>query len=286
RLGVELATHKELPSLVRAFAANVQQLVSAGAVAIYLDEGGEALEFATTTGSAPLDVRSLPKASASIARLMSTGEAFELHDRDGEPETTRKGLQRFGHKSVFFQPLRVADRLVGVIFVTWREFHTTTTEERELLGVIAGIGAAQIRGLQLYRELDDAYLSTVGTLTATIEARDQYREDHQRRVAADAVALGERLGVGEAELRGLRYASSSTTTRCSSTVRIAWLFVRSPRSVSCGVFRARGTTRRSSTSSRRCSRRAGRSRPSRKRSARRAASSRSSPSSRPSSTRS
>ncbi|TMB94176.1 MAG: diguanylate cyclase, partial [Chloroflexi bacterium] len=207
RLGIELATHKELPSLVRAFAANVQQLVSAGAVAIYLDEGGEALEFATTTGSAPLDVRSLPKASASIARLMSTGEAFELHDRDGEPETTRKGLQRFGHKSVFFQPLRVADRLVGVIFVTWREFHTTTTEERELLGVIAGIGAAQIRGLQLYRELDDAYLSTVGTLTATIEARDQYREDHQRRVAADAVALGERLGVGEAELRDLRYAS-------------------------------------------------------------------------------
>src|SRR5437867_1311801 len=207
RLGVELATHKELPSLVRAVSANGQQLVSAGAVAIYLDEGGEALEFATTTGSAPLDVRSLPKASASIARLMSTGEAFELHDRDGEPETTRKGLQRFGHKSVFFQPLRVADRLIGVIFVTWREFHTTTTEERELLGVIAGIGAAQIRGLQLYRELDDAYLSTVGTPTATIEARDQYREDHQRRVAADAVALGERLGVGEAELRDLRYAS-------------------------------------------------------------------------------
>jgi len=31
--------------------------------------------------------------------------------------------------------------------------------------------------------------TTATTLTATIEARDQYREDHQRRVAADAVAL-------------------------------------------------------------------------------------------------
>ena len=207
RLGVELATHKELGSLVRAFAANVQQLVSAAAVAIYLDDGGETLQFAATTGNAPIDVRNLPKTSASVSRLLSTGEAFEIHDRDGEPESTRKGMQRFGHKSVFFQPLRVADRLIGVVFVTWRQLHTTSAEERELLGVIAGIGAAQINGLQLYRELDDAYLSTVGTLTATIEARDQYREDHQRRVAADALALGERLGFGEDDLRDLRYAS-------------------------------------------------------------------------------
>jgi putative methionine-R-sulfoxide reductase with GAF domain len=47
----------------------------------------------------------------------------------------------------------------------------------------------------------------VSTLTATIDARDQYREDHQRRVAADAVALGERLQFDVDVLRDLRYAS-------------------------------------------------------------------------------
>ena len=207
RLGVELAAHKELASLVKAFAENVQQMVGASAVAVYLDKGADELEFAVTTGRAPVDVRRLPKDTGAIARLIETGAPIEIHDREGESEASRKGLQRFGHQSAYLLPLRAADRLVGVAFVTWRELHVTSDEERELLGVIAGTGAAQLRSIQLYEELDDAYLTTVGTLTATIEARDQYREDHQRRVATDAVALGERLHFGENELRDLRYAS-------------------------------------------------------------------------------
>ncbi|HYK98216.1 MAG TPA: GAF domain-containing protein [Candidatus Acidoferrales bacterium] len=208
RLGVELAAHKDLSSLVKAFAENIQHMVEASAVAVYLDKGADELEFAVTTGHAPVDVRRLSKTdNASIARIVATGQPVEIHDREDTSEVSRKGLQRFGHKSAYLLPLRAADRLVGVAFVTWREMHVITDEERELLGVIAGTGAAQLRSIQLYEELDDAYLTTVGTLTATIEARDQYREDHQRRVAADAVALGERLSFGEEELRDLRYAS-------------------------------------------------------------------------------
>src|SRR3954470_8043663 len=195
RLGVELATYKELATLIRAFATNVERLVGASAVAIYLDGGGDSLDFSATTGTAPSDVRSLPKSSPSIAQVLERHEPSEFHDEDGANDALRRYLQRFGHRTVFLQPLRVADRLVGMVFVTWHERHPVSAEERELLGVIAGIGAAQIRGIQLYQELDDAYLSTVSTLTATIEARDQYREDHQRRVAADAVALGERLAL-------------------------------------------------------------------------------------------
>src|SRR5207244_2811619 len=71
----------------------------------------------------------------------------------------------------------------------------------------AGVGASTMRSIRLYRELDEAYLSTVSTLMATIVARDHYREDHQRKIAADAVAVGERLKLSEHELRDLRYAS-------------------------------------------------------------------------------
>ncbi len=205
RLGVELAEHKELGALIRAFTLSVEGLMRASTVAIYLDAGDQ-LEFAMTTGKGTTDTPVIPKASPNIARLVETGVGIELHDRDGDDQS-RRSMRQHGHASVFLQPLRAADRLVGVLFVTWSEHHAVKDEERELLGVLAGIGAAQIRGLQLYRELDEAYLSTVGTLTATIEARDQYREDHQRRVAADAVAVGERLSFGEEELRDLRYAS-------------------------------------------------------------------------------
>ena len=96
---------------------------------------------------------------------------------------------------------------MGVLFVTWKEHHVVSSEEHELIGVLSGFGAAAIRSIGLYRELDDAYLSTVSALTATIQARDHYREDHQRRVAADALALGERVRLRPEEMRDLRYAS-------------------------------------------------------------------------------
>src|SRR5437867_8728992 len=82
-----------------------------------------------------------------------------------------------------------------------------TDDERELIGILAGVGATTIRSIRLYRELDDAYRSAVATLMSTIVARDHYREDHQRKIAADAVAVGERLKMSENELRDLRYAS-------------------------------------------------------------------------------
>jgi diguanylate cyclase (GGDEF)-like protein len=205
RLGVALTEHKELGALIKAFTHSVESLMRASTVAIYLDAGDQ-LKFAMATGTRATDTPLIPKSSPHVQRLIDSGVGIDLHVRDGD-DPSRRLMRDKGHASVLMQPLRAADRLVGVLFVTWSEHHLVNDDERELLGVLSGIGAAQIRSLQLYRELDDAYLSTVSTLTATIEARDQYREDHQRRVAADAVAVGERLAFSEDELRDLRYAS-------------------------------------------------------------------------------
>jgi len=64
-----------------------------------------------------------------------------------------------------------------------------------------------MRSIRLYRELDEAYLSTVVDSHVHDRRADHYREDHQRKIAADAVAVGERLNMSEHELRDLRYAS-------------------------------------------------------------------------------
>src|SRR5206468_2399061 len=198
------------------------------------------------------DVLMLPKTNPVIAKFLEAGTPMQIHDEDDAPKNARKLLRRFGHSSVLLQPLRLADKLVGVLFVTWKEHHVVSGDEHELIGVLAGFGAAAIRSIGLYRELDDAYLSTVSALTATIQARDHYREDHQRRVAADALALGERMHLRPDELRDLRYASStwsSATTRCSPTARTASRCARTWRLESYVVSPARGTTRRWSTSS-------------------------------------
>ncbi len=207
RIGLELATHKELPALVRALADSVQEMMQASAVAVYLDSGGDSLEFAVTTETATTDLLMLPKSNPVISKFLEAGTPMQIHNEDDTPKNARKLLRRFGHQSVLLQPLRLADKPVGVLFVTWQTHHVVSSEEHELIGVLAGFGAAAIRSIGLYRELDDAYLSTVSALTATIQARDHYREDHQRRVAADALALGERVHLRSDELRDLRYAS-------------------------------------------------------------------------------
>ena len=207
RVGLAIAEKTELAEVTRHLAESVVDLLKPAVAAVYLDKGGDSLEFAYTTGTATSDILALPKNVGLVARALESGEAVSVAARAAAPESTQRLLERFGHEAVLIHPLRSADQNVGVLFVTWRETHTMSDEESELVGILAGIGASTIRSIRLYRELDDAYLSTVSTLMATILARDHYREDHQRKIAADAVAVGERLTLNDAELRDLRYAS-------------------------------------------------------------------------------
>src|SRR5439155_1537894 len=207
RVGLAIAERTELVDVTRLLAESVVGLLKPAVCAIYLDKGGDTLDFAFSTGKPASDVLALPKNTPLMARVLESGQPVALAQRDDAPENARKLLERFGHEALLVHPLRSADQTVGVLFVTWREAHLMTDDERELIGILAGVGASTIRSIRLYRELDDAYLSTVSTLMSTIVARDHYREDHQRKIAADAVAMGERLELSENELRDLRYAS-------------------------------------------------------------------------------
>src|SRR5213594_617252 len=207
RIGLAISEKTELVDVTKLLAESVVDLLKSAVAAVYIDKGGDTLDFAFTTGKATSDVLALPKTSPVISRVLDAGVPVAFSRRADAPDPTRKLMERFGHEALLVHPLRSADQTVGVLFVTWREEHVFTDEERELIGILAGVGASTMRSIRLYRELDEAYPSTVSTLMSTIVARDHYREDHQRKIAADAVAMGERLELSENELRDLRYAS-------------------------------------------------------------------------------
>ncbi len=207
RIGLAISEKTELVDVAKLLAESVVDLLKPAVAAVYIDKGGDTLDFAFTTGKATNDVLALPKTSPAMSRVLETAQPLAFSRRADAPESTRKLLERFGHEALLIHPLRSADQTIGVLFVTWHDTHVFTDEERELIGILAGVGASTMRSIRLYRELDEAYLSTVSTLMSTIVARDHYREDHQRKIAADAVAVGERLQMGEHELRDLRYAS-------------------------------------------------------------------------------
>ncbi|MHB8631208.1 MAG: GAF domain-containing protein, partial [Candidatus Limnocylindria bacterium] len=205
-IGVALSSQRDLPELLRLLARSVVSTIAASGTYIYLDAGGENLEFAAANDDRPVQVKTLPR-SGVMSSVVERREALEIADASSASDPMRRLMLDRGQQALYVQPLRAADTSIGVLLVVWSEPHAFTDEERELIGVVAGMGAAAIRSMRIYLELDDAYLSTVSKLTAMIEARDGYHEDHQRRIAADAVALGERLGLDDEALRDLRYGS-------------------------------------------------------------------------------
>lgn len=206
RIGVALSSQRDLPDLLRLLAQSVVSTIGASGTYIYLDDGGENLEFVATNDDRAVGIKSLPRAG-TIEQVLERRHPLEVEDALSAPDPMRAMMVERGHSALYMQPLRAADTSIGVFFVVWSEPHQFKDEERELIGVLAGMGAAAIRSMRLYLELDDAYLSTVSKLTAMIEARDGYHEDHQRRIAADAVGVGERLGFDDDGLRDLRYGS-------------------------------------------------------------------------------
>src|SRR2546427_2604581 len=208
RVGLAIAEKTELAELAALLAESMVDLLNPTMAAVYLEKGGgETLEFAASTGKPASDTLALPKSMPLIARVLESGQPVTIANRGEGPEGARSLLERFGQQALLVHPLRSADQNVGVLLVTWGEPHPLTDEERELVGILAGIGASTIRSVRLYRELDDAYLSTVSTLMSMIVARDHYREDHQRKIAASAVAIGQRLDLSDDALRELRHAS-------------------------------------------------------------------------------
>ncbi|HEX9270308.1 MAG TPA: GAF domain-containing protein [Candidatus Limnocylindria bacterium] len=206
RIGVAFSSQRALPELLRLLADSVVATLGATDAAIFLDDGGDVLTFAMGSGGQQSDVPVVQKAGP-LESSLAAGTALEIPDASLAPQSLQAALAAHARAALFVQPLRAADVSVGALFIAWTGTHAFSDEERELIGVLAGMGATAIRSTRLYHELDDAYLSTVSKLTAIIEARDGYREDHQRRIAADAVALGQRLGLDEEALHDLRYAS-------------------------------------------------------------------------------
>ncbi len=207
RLGVELATEPDVDSLCRRLSSAASELLGADHAAVYLDTGGDVLSLGARQNPRDTQLATLETHGTVTEQAMRSGQPTYLQDRSELTERSWELWDRSKARGVLIQPLRAGNENVGVLYVVWNEVHVLTTEERELVGVVAGIGSTALRSLRLYDELEEAYLSTVTTLTATAQAREGYREDHLRNIAADAVALGQRLRLPDDALRVLRYGA-------------------------------------------------------------------------------
>jgi diguanylate cyclase (GGDEF)-like protein/putative nucleotidyltransferase with HDIG domain len=104
-------------------------------------------------------------------------------------------------------PLWVGDQLWGVVNVEEVRSSAFDDEDVRLVATVADQVGSALRSATLYEQLERAYLGTAEALAAALEAKDSYTADHSRAIVANAEATGRRLGLGEGELKTLRYGA-------------------------------------------------------------------------------
>ncbi len=126
--------------------------------------------------------------------------ASESNDASGDSVT--------GAAAAVGVPLVSAAGVIGVVVVaddaTDRHFGA---DEVRLLATAANHGASAVANAELYASLQEAYLTTVRSLAAAIDAKDTYTRGHSDRVARLAGLVGEWIGLSHDQLLALELAA-------------------------------------------------------------------------------
>ena len=104
-------------------------------------------------------------------------------------------------------PVHVGGALWGALGVRVEAAARLDDYDSQVLEGLADQLGAALRTARLYAELDQTHLGTAAALAAALEAKDHYTADHDRSIADLAVAVGRELGLGDDQLRDLRYGA-------------------------------------------------------------------------------
>ncbi|GEM_PF-3237196 len=118
----------------------------------------------------------------------------------------RAVAKQFGLVSMIAVPLSVRGKTIGVLQVFTDRVHHFGDEEISLLESFASQAAVSIENAVLYKDLEQAYLSTVSALAAAIDAKDAYTHGHSSRVMEYAVLIAREMGLPEDEIERIKLA--------------------------------------------------------------------------------
>ncbi|MGQ9817537.1 MAG: HD domain-containing phosphohydrolase [bacterium] len=109
-------------------------------------------------------------------------------------------------KSEIAVPLKLGDKVIGVINIESYKKDAFNKQDEELLCLIANQAAIAIQNSQLYSSLKQSYLESIKTLVSAIEAKDPYTAGHSERVRKYAIRIAKRLKLSHQQIEELDYA--------------------------------------------------------------------------------
>ncbi|HET9952318.1 MAG TPA: HD domain-containing phosphohydrolase [Candidatus Eisenbacteria bacterium] len=105
-------------------------------------------------------------------------------------------------------PVVMKNRLIAMVAAGEKvSGHEHTSADLEMLRALAESAGIAIENARLFRDLQEAYVSTVRLLVSRIEEKDPYTHGHTERVAAYAVAIAREMGLTPEEIQTIQFGA-------------------------------------------------------------------------------
>jgi len=152
----------------------------------------------------------------SLQETMETKQNMHpIFEEDGEPETgNRKTIkEKISIKSSLFVPMKLHDKVIGVIQMQSKKLDAYTQEDVDLLAALANVAVIAIENARLFarigedsKQIQAALNGTIKSVSMITEVRDPYTAGHQRRVTELAEAIALEMELPEDQIAGIRVA--------------------------------------------------------------------------------
>lgn len=136
------------------------------------------------------------------------GRPIYVENSDRDPRFLRQENLEYPSKSFIAVPLKIRNKVVGVLNVHRAPEDPPFTErDVRLLTLLADQAAVTIENLELYENLQHLYLETMQTLARAIDAKDEYTREHADRASMYARLVAQELHLPESLVRHIEYAA-------------------------------------------------------------------------------
>ncbi len=193
-IGISLNSSQSQQEILHQILETVIRLTRADSTAVYLARDGTGLLIAGEIGLSE-QYLAAPEISldGAAGRALREDRLLIMDRNNYQPAMLSAIAAREGVHAAACLPLVVAGRTVGVLDVCSKSDLAYSEDEIHVLKMLAEQAAVAIHNSQLVAQIHEGYLSTIGALAATVEAKDSYTRGHSEMVRRLAVAVGRQM---------------------------------------------------------------------------------------------
>ncbi len=209
--GVATSGIVEIDRLAKLIVINATRLLRTEIGSLMLiDKETNMLEIVAARGLPEELVKNIhiPIGKGIAGKVIEEGEPILCENIETDKRFSRQSNDRYTSKSFVSVPLKVQNRVIGVLNINNKESKQKFDEkDLRLLTILAEQSARTIENAELYKHMQDTYLGTIQTLARAIDAKDPYTKGHSDRVTRYAVKIAREMNLSESAIRNIEYSA-------------------------------------------------------------------------------